>query len=398
MSHRNTQSVLIIDDHEFIRSSLSLILSQLGVEKIETASNGKMASKMLLQHGVNAFDLIFCDLKMPEQDGLVFLHKLKEIRYLGAIVLMTGEDPEVLKAAEILGKNYGLWILALIEKPITAKNCREFLDQSKNHRRQKLKNTDVILTDEQVTNAIHQKLLTVYMQPQVKITSGQVCGFEALVRIDHPEYGVLPPDSFLKSVENSDLIFTLTDYVIHKAFAWNKRLHDIGYTTTISINLSSRIVENQDFPNTLLQYAKKYNLAPEFIVCELTESMLTSDPNLMLATMARLRLHKFRLSIDDFGTGFATFEQLQTLPFHELKIDKCFVQDFEMNNKSLFIIENSLHLANDLKLSTVAEGVETERCFKKLEQFGCDIAQGYYIARPMPANEMLDWLSEWGEQ
>ena len=395
MSNISTQRVLVVDDHDFVRNSISLILKQLKVQSIETARNGIEAANLLSGSDGSEFDLILCDLNMPGEDGLSLLRKLSELNYDGAIVLMTGEGGKILKSAEVLASRFGHRVIGVIEKPVTSKQCQTFLFQAQKNRKKMPLQDVVLLGQDEIKQAIEERWLSVFFQPQVDITSRKVCGFEALVRIQHPKYGLLAPDSFIAAAEAGKHIHPLTDFVIREALSWTRRFHDAGYATSISINLASKILEDQSFPQRLLDLTREMRLSPEMIVCELTETMLAKDTTLVLETMTRLLLHKFRLSIDDFGTGFASLEQLHVFPFHELKVDRCFVQDFSVNEKSRSILENSLHLADDLNLSTVAEGVETEACLTQLKTLGCNTAQGYHISRPMPATDVCNWLGEW---
>ena len=210
----------------------------------------------------------------------------------------------------------------------------------------------------------------------------------------HPERGVIGPDSFIPAAEAGGWIEALTDRVVEESVKRAAAWHGKDGPIAVSINLSAAALKDLSYPDSLFQHCLDGAVPPEQIVLELTESSLAGDPDVLLEIMARLRLKKFKLSIDDFGTGFSSLEQLKGLPFHELKIDKSFVLDALDNTRSRSILENSLRLATDLNLKTVAEGVETREHLQLLRELGCDIAQGYLIARPMPADDVPLWLDQ----
>jgi len=392
MVNSKVQNVLVADDHAFIRHSLTAILGQLGVVNVKTASNGAETHQKIAQNNSN-FHLLFLDLNMPDEDGLVCLRRMKNIKNSPPIVLMSGEDKDVLESARTLAFKHGLNILGAIEKPITIRQVTELLSKVTEQPAPNKAYTKIILDSEEIERAFDNNLFTVYFQPQVRLATKQICGMEALVRIEHPHFGLLSPDSFIEVAEKTGQIVRLTEFVVDNALGWLKRWIEANHEITLSINLSAHILNDLEFPDYLIKVTKNYSLQPSSIICELTESLLTDNPDVLLDNMLRLRMMKFKLSIDDYGTGYASLEQLHRLPFQELKIDKFFVQDALTNKKSRLITSNSIRLGADLQLSTVAEGVENEEMLNLVKDFGCDIVQGYFISRPMPAESVHDWLS-----
>ncbi|WP_020406444.1 two-component system response regulator [Hahella ganghwensis] len=384
--------VLIVDDHEVTLSIMSAALKGLGIEEPVKATNGLRAIEEI-HSASEGFDIIFCDLNMPEEDGLSFLRMLADIQSGVAVVIMSAEEKEVLDSSETIASRYGLNIVGVVEKPVTAAQLKEFIEQTKREKYQSADKDTVSMTATELAEAISGNLLCVYFQPQIDLRNRQICGLEALARINHPVEGILAPDSFIKVAEETEQIHRLTDIVIDESLKWLKLWRSEGHDITISINLSSRVLGDSGFAERLSRFAAEYDIPPQCITCELTETMLTGDVTTLLTNMTRLRMMKFKLSIDDFGTGYASLEQLHGLPFHELKIDKCFVKDFGTREKSRSILVHSLRLAKDMKLTTVAEGVETEATLKALKLLGCQVAQGYFISRPLAPEEITPLLA-----
>ncbi len=394
MARSPLQRVLVADDHAFVRKSLEFLLKGKGIDDITIAENGNRAMQ-LIETADPPFDLIFCDLVMPEEDGLVCLRRVAGLDRRPAVVLMSGDDKAVLESAESLAKRQGLSILGTIEKPLTADKLNVVLAHF-GGRRPRRQNADIVrLTTEDIGESLNKGWFTIFFQPQIEVNSQRVCGLEALVRLNHPDHGLLSPASFVDAAERSGQINEITDFVVGESLAWAHRFRDAGHAVTVAINLSAKVLHDVNFPDRMLNLARKTGVPSNSITCELTETVVSGDQTVLLDIMTRLRMKRFRLSIDDFGTGYSSLQQLHGLPFHELKVDKQFVQDVCRNKKSRSIFTNSVRLASDLGLTTVAEGVETEEALILIRKLGCTIAQGYYIARPMPADEVLSWLNRW---
>ena len=220
-------------------------------------------------------------------------------------------------------------------------------------------------------------------------------GFEALLRLRHPDLGLVPPVAFIGVAEQNGLIKSLTRFVTSESIRMCGSWRQAGLDLGVSINISAYLLEELDALDHLNALCAEHDVPNHNVTLELTESALTTDGTKLLEIMTRLRMNKFKLSIDDFGTGYSSLEQLKGLPFHELKLDKGFVLDAVNDTRSRAILENSLRLALDLKLKTVAEGVETQSHLDLISELGCDVAQGFLIAKPMPAADVADWTLEY---
>ncbi|RZJ13796.1 MAG: EAL domain-containing protein [Rubrivivax sp.] len=233
--------------------------------------------------------------------------------------------------------------------------------------------------------------LRVYLQPKVDMRSGQVCGAEALVRWLHPVRGLIPPMEFIQLAEHTGLIKPLTEWMLHAVLALNREWAQAGRALPIAVNLSARNLRDEDLLAQIRRMLATYNTAPGLLELELTESTLMDDAQFALGVLHELHALGVPLHIDDFGTGYSSLSYLQRLPVACIKIDQSFVRDMSRSKDSATIVRSTIDLAHDLGRLIVAEGVETAGDWAQLAALGCDIAQGYFIARPMPADEFSAW-------
>ena len=247
----------------------------------------------------------------------------------------------------------------------------------------------------ELARAIANDELRLEYQPKVDVSSGTVLGVEALVRWQHPTRGRLAPDSFIPLAENSDQIGALTRWVMRAAVAQWQRWHGVGLDISIAVNFSGRNLDEIEFPDILERLCRDLDVPCGQFVIEITETATASDEVKMMDIATRLRLKGFRISIDDFGTGYSSLVQLQRLPFSEMKIDKSFVIQCVTSRESLVIVKSIIDLAHNLNLKVVAEGVETLEALELLRRLGCDLAQGYYVSRPMEGGKLPGWVSAW---
>jgi predicted signal transduction protein with EAL and GGDEF domain len=244
--------------------------------------------------------------------------------------------------------------------------------------------------------ALEDEQFVLHYQPVVAINGTEVRGAEALVRWDHPQLGMVPPNDFIPIAEQSGLIGPLTHYVLERAVAECKRWRSEGRPLSVSVNLSVRDLLDLELPGHVASILTAHDLSPEALHLEITESMIMSDPDRALETVTRLRELGVCISVDDFGTGYSSLANLKRLPINELKIDRSFISSLPHDESDEIIVGSTINLGHDLRLKVVAEGVEDEITLKRLEKLGCDLAQGYYFGRPLPSQEfvvMVDRLS-----
>lgn len=232
-------------------------------------------------------------------------------------------------------------------------------------------------------------------QPQIALGDNQVIGAEALLRWEHPELGRITPDEFIPLAEQSGHIGTLTRWVLDNGLACCARWRQAGHALHVSINLSARDLSNPDLLESVEDALARHAVPPAALVLEITETTVTHDPDGAQARLVALRELGVQLAIDDFGTGYAFLGQLKRLPITELKIDREFVMQLGEAAADDAIVRSSIELGHRLGLKIVAEGVENEKIQSLLHTFGCDVGQGYGIARPMGSDALDAWLLEW---
>lgn len=246
----------------------------------------------------------------------------------------------------------------------------------------------------ELRQAIKNDGLVLHYQPKVVSETSQIYAVEALVRWEHPANGFMPPNEFIPLAERTGLIDDLTVWVIRKSLEqcsiWHKNQLSIG----IAVNVSSQCLLDPQFPEILTGLLASYDFPAEFLTMEITETSVMIDPERSLAILNRIKKMGVRLSIDDFGTGYSSLAYLKKLPVSELKIDKSFVTDMLTNEDDTTIVNATIQLAHNLRLKVVAEGVENQETFNRLREMGCDSQQGFYISKPVPANEIPTWYKQ----
>ncbi len=236
--------------------------------------------------------------------------------------------------------------------------------------------------------------LELHYQPKVSLADGTVMGTEALVRWRHPERGLIPPEEFVPLAERTGLVHRVTRYVLTAALAqvadwWARGLH-----VPVAVNVSMRDLQEADLADLVVRELDRRALPPEALVLEVTESVLVQDPGQAVATLRELAELGVHSSLDDFGTGYSSLLLLEQLPVQELKIDRSFVRRLDELGGDQSMVRSIVGFAHGLGLTVVAEGVETTECWKALRDLGCDVAQGFRVALPMPGHEATRWLLE----
>lgn len=332
---------------------------------------------------------------MPGMDGVEFVRKLVEHGYAGSLILVSGEDERTLQSARKLVQAHHIEVLGSLQKPVTPQALSKLVLGWAPDTPATKHLPDKGYGAERLSHAIHHGELINYYQPKVSVANGEVVGVETLARWRHPQDGMVFPDQFIGLAESHGLIDELTAVVLTQALrdtaAWERN----GLKLKVAVNVSMDNLTALEFPERVTAVAAAAAVAAQSIVLEVTESQLMKDLRAPLEILTRLRLRRFRLSIDDFGTGHSSLAQLRDVPFDELKIDQSFVHGAHSNETMRAIFFASLRLAKELGMEVVAEGVEDQADWDFLLKTGCDLAQGYFIARPMPAEEVLEWVKGW---
>ncbi len=394
MIDKSALRILVLDDEPFMLKLLTHMLASLGFSQVTTCDSGRGALEWI-DHPNSPPDLILMDLNMPEMDGIEFMRHLVGRRYTGSLILISGEDERMLQTAEKLVRAHKIPALGHLRKPVNPEDLSALLEKWTPPCLRGSRATKKAYGADEVRAAIVNGELVNYYQPKVDVASGKVVGVESLVRWRHPQDGMVFPDQFIGVAEEHGLIDDLTRAVVGVAFAQAKTWQDDGLHLHIAVNISMDNLATLEFADYVAAAASTAGIAPDSIVLEVTESRLMNELSGPLEILTRLRLKRFSLSIDDFGTGHSSLSQLRDIPFDELKIDQGFVHGAASNDTLRAIYVASLGLAKQLGMITVAEGVEDRADWDLLRSTGCDLAQGYFIAKPMPAGEIPGWITAW---
>ena len=244
----------------------------------------------------------------------------------------------------------------------------------------------------ELRQALNEEMLTLYYQPKIDIKTGRITSVEALARWPHPTNGMISPIEFMPMIEQSGMVQPFTFWVLTQAIEQSKLWTKSGITLTIAVNLSTRNLLDPSLPNKIGKLLELHEVSPTCLALEITESAIMFRPKSALKTLFELHEMGIKISIDDFGTGYSSLAYLKEMPLHELKIDQSFIFGLTENSKDSVIVRSTIDLAHNLGLLVVAEGVENQDTLDYLASLNCDIAQGYYISRPMPEHELERWL------
>ncbi|MDP5145892.1 EAL domain-containing response regulator [Shewanella sp. ULN5] len=384
--------ILVVDDDAFILKTLTRILQKAGVTKLICSDVATEALKHLSSR-LKPVDVLISDLNMPELDGIELIRYIGELPNKISLILISGEDKRILETAESIAKERQIDVLGSLQKPILAPELLEMLQSPELVKTVESRELGANDLANELRLALQNHEIEPFYQPQVCSDTLAVVGIEALARWRHPRQGLIPPNIFIPLAEQLNLINELTEIIYQQAFADLASLHQQGWQVTLSVNFSAQCLAWLDVPERVQKALKAHEILPKYVIIEVTESLLSRDLATSLDILTRFRLKGLGLSIDDFGTGFSTMEQLRRIPFNELKVDRSFVHGATQNHVSYAILESSLNLAKKLAIKTVAEGVEDQADFDLVKALGCHIIQGYMFAKPMPMDDLCGWLT-----
>lgn len=371
-------NAMVIDDHPL---QITLLKQMLLRHDVEVASFDDVDKAIAHAKSTN-IDIIFCDLQMPNKDGIDMMEMLNQIGYRGKVVLVSAMELTIVTAVRAMCETFSFEVLGKLLKPYDESQVVEMLRRSG---LEPVKNThfqqDICVQDQEFLFALAEGKVKNYYQPLADANSGEIIGYEALARWFHPIYGVLAPHNFLSIVERCHLSAELFDAVFSNA------LYDMknrGLKQHVSLNVDHDNLEDTEFANQFIARCQEHGISPDRFTIEITERDTFQTSPALYKNLLKFRMNGVTISIDDFGTGSSSLEKLAQLPFNELKIDRSFVQGLVHDPKKKNIVLAICALAKSLNISVVAEGVEDEVTLEAMRQYTVDVCQGYYIDKPMP--------------
>jgi EAL domain-containing protein (putative c-di-GMP-specific phosphodiesterase class I) len=316
---------------------------------------------------------------------LELLSALSSQRGRATLILANQNDDALLASAEELGLAYGLHVTVALKKPLTeaaieAALAPQIVDAYR-------------LTEQDLRRAIDRDQLVVHYQPKLRIgpDGWTLAGIEALLRWDHPDYGLIYPQEFIVLAERFGLIGALTDCVLQAGIEQIAEWNRAGVRLELAVNLSPKLVTDLEFPERMTEFLAAHGVEPEQLMLEITETAAIEDPRCTADILVRLRQKRIGLALDDFGVGYSSLTQLYKLPFNEMKIDRTIGMDLPQTSATRTIVHAMIELGHSLGLKVCCEGVENAAALEFLHQAGCDYVQGYHLARPMSAQGLAEW-------
>nr|WP_315467510.1 EAL domain-containing protein [uncultured Undibacterium sp.] len=381
--------VLVLEDEAIDMEVACGALRKLGVARISNCTEGNQALAVLRTYEP---DILICDLNLPGMDGISFLRLAAENSYKGGVILLSAVDRSVMRASENLAKAYGLNLLDSLRKPLAEEELLQALAKQVPLPK-KLQDTSKLsqLSFTELQNGLTEDRIEVFYHPKINLKTGKVVGAECLARWRHPTHGLLGPNVFVSVMETHGMIDELSKIILEKSAAQLRKWYNQGHQLKLAVNVSMDNLNQLHLPEQFESILQKVGIRPSQFILELTETRLMENLTVSLEILTRLRLKGFGLSIDDFGTGFSSMENLKQLPFTELKIDRAFVNGASHDEASKAILNSSIQLGKIFHLNIVAEGVETQQDWDFIADSGCDEVQGYFIAQAMPADQFIEW-------
>jgi EAL domain-containing protein (putative c-di-GMP-specific phosphodiesterase class I) len=369
--------LLVIDDDPASSAIVARIARGCGFDSIITTDIDDFRGKFLSWDPT----VVVTDLAMPEMNGNELMHWLAQKSCEAHILIISGSY--ALEAAAELGRSLGLRVAGTMSKPLRIEKLRTLFNE--------VYSTADVLSIADCVAAMKNDQISLVYQPLVDLATGETTGFEALARWNHPTRGLVPSSTFIPLLEGSEFINDFTFHVIGLALRNVKSWGD-EVTQRISLNISGAscgavydIVDAQ---------CAASGIDANRVTLEVTETAVMACDAEVIAAMGAVRKLGARLSIDDFGTGHSSLVKLAQLPFSELKIDKSLIADCVDSPQNGILIRAMVDLAHNLGMTAVAEGVETAAIMEKLREWECDLAQGYFISRPMPSDKVQGWVKD----
>jgi len=387
---------LVAEGEPVQRELMAGMLRHLGAQHISIASDGLSALR-LLETGLNPpANIALMDLALPGMDGLEVIRRLAQFHCHTGIIILASQSADVLFSVETMAEAYGIDILGSSTKPISSAKLQELIEnyiEPSDEPEPEPGHPE--FTFAEVGRGLQGREFDPYFQPKIELETGAVKGLEMFARWRHPQFGVLGPSAFVPVLERVRRVDFLDWCMIEKSVAACRSLHDKGIPISFSVNVDPGTLAHPQFVAQITACLERHRILADYLSFEITEaSVLTTNPH-FLERLLRLRMMGFGLAIDDYGTGRSNLQLLAAIPFSELKIDRSFVDGASRKRAISTVLKSYLGLATSLSRRACAVGVETKQDWDFLQGLGCAYAQGFYIANPMPVEDIPGWLDDW---
>lgn len=378
---------LLVDDDRIFLTVAEYVVATLGDHRVVTASDGA-AGLAALEASPGLFDYIILDLNMPRLDGLAFLRGAAANGFTGGVIISSGENEAIVRAARRMGEMLRVNVIGALKKPLDPHSLQTLLNLSAEEVAQEggLPGTSPAIGLETLE-------LLPYYQSQHEVGSGSIVGIEALIRARGPDGQIHGPVRLFSQVRGHDELVATTLNIARKVLDDVRAWKGHGLRPRTSINLDARVAEDPSVGPTLIELVRERQLDPAQICLELTETAFPEDMTRLMEVMTRLRMAGFELSLDDYGTGVSNFELLRLCPFTELKIDGTVMRSAPNEPIARRFIQSAVAMARDLDMTVVGEGIETEAQLATARQLGVTTIQGFLFSRPVSFEDMLLELS-----
>jgi EAL domain-containing protein (putative c-di-GMP-specific phosphodiesterase class I)/CheY-like chemotaxis protein len=386
------RSVCILDDDPHVAGMISRMLVASGFTARQFTAHAPFLSEVS-----NAKpDLIILDVALGPVDAVDIIRQLESITYRGRILLISGRAEEILSEVERIGARHGLSMLGSLKKPFQVHQLQTVLKALDRPFFSAAAKPAIPGGSEgrvkvDCKEALRSGWLEIWYQPKLDLKSLMVCGAEALARVRHPKHGIILPADFLPS-PGDPLHRVLAGVVLQRAMIDWTAFAGANLTLKLAANMPVSVIRAADFVRQLRTMLPKHARFPGLII-ELTEDEVIRDPEAVREVATQLRLHNVSMSIDDFGSGYASLSRLTDVPFSELKLEGRFVRGCSTNKLQRSLCRTVIELGHGFGASVCAEGVEEAADLRALIEMGCDVAQGFLFAKPMPADQLVEFLT-----
>ncbi|MBO6638147.1 MAG: EAL domain-containing response regulator [Roseitalea sp.] len=396
----NKDRILIVDDEADIRDLFRDVAEECGYEAAEAGNRDQFCAALTDFQPT----LVLLDLTMPDGDGVELLREMADRTSQAGVILASGRDKRVLSTSERLGRSLGLTMHPPLQKPIDVvalenalTTCRSVVAEQQVRDAHPARPPLEPVTVVELADAIENGQLEPFFQPKVDLLSGMdfpIIGAEALVRWNHPQRGLVPPDAFIPLAEENGLIGALTQCVLTRTIAHLRQWLDAGIAVPVSVNLSPNQLTDLSLPDHIADLLADAGVSPSLLIIEITEQAAMADIGLATDILTRLRLKGIAVSLDDFGAGYSSLVEIYRLPLSEMKFDRSLIVDIDRDEDARTVVKALVPLARALDLTVCAEGIETAKSAAFLQAIGCHRAQGYHFSKPVPADAFTALLMD----